>query len=393
MGRYVKNKELKSGSYSIRMPMGSSILAPNAPVNGLTRYNTVRHRIEVYRLGRWVPLAYASDIEYPNKETFYGTGSQVVFGPMKYKYPKGNDIFIRVYVHNVFQNPGVAYTVDDYSIRFTSPVPDGHPIVILHGTVLGDPFEPIPVTWQPPARIFTETSYRVTSNLKRLIEVDSNVAMFTVTTTNVEDGTQLYWKVRPGNIPVTDQDFVLGLPPNILAGNLTVQSNQATFNVEIQTDSIIEHDESFYIDIMTGNIFGTVVTTSVEYEIELFDEIPKSYKINQDLYLVNKGSTVTYTVETTKVIDGTQLFWQVIPGPYNPITYIDIDGGNPTTIKTGIVTITSNVGSFGVTAAYSATDLGKRFYVQLRDTPFITGNIVANSAITSIGLKLFLGPF
>jgi len=393
MGRYVKNKELKSGSYSIRMPMGSSILAPNAPVNGLTRYNTVRHRIEVYRLGRWVPLAYASDIEYPNKETFYGTGSQVVFGPMKYKYPKGNDIFIRVYVHNVFQNPGVAYTVDDYSIRFTSPVPDGHPIVILHGVVVGDPFEPIPVTWQPPSRIFTETSYRVTSNLKRLIEVDSNVAMFTVTTTNVEDGTQLYWKVRPGNIPVTDQDFVLGLPPNILAGNLTIQSNQATFNVEIKTDSIIEHDESFYVDIMTGNIFGTVVTTSVEYEIELFDEIPKSYKINQDLYLVNKGSTVTYTVETEKVPDGTQLFWQVIPGPYNPITYIDIDGGNPTTIKTGIVTITGNVGSFGVTAAYSATDLGKRFYVQLRDTSVITGNIVANSAVTSIGLKLFLGPF
>lgn len=401
MGRYIKNKEIKSGSYSVRMPMGSSVLGPNAPVPGLTRFNSNKNRLEVYRAVirnglpemRWVGLAFASDIDYPNKETFYGTGTQVVFGPMKYKYPKNNEVYLRVYVHNIHQNPGVAYLIDDYSIVFSSPPPDGHPIIIIHGALPGDPFEQIPSTWQAPARIFTETSYRVTSNLKRLIEVDSNVAMFTVTTTNVEDGTELYWKIRPGNIPVTDQDFVLGLPPDILAGNLRIQSNQATFNVEIKTDYITEHDESFYVDIMTGNIYGTVVTTSVEYEIELFDERPKTYEISQDLYLINKGSTVTFTVNTTKVSDGTNLHWQVMPGPYNPITYIDIDGSNATTIKTGTVTITGNTGSFGVTAAYSATDLGKRFYVQLRDTSLITGNIVANSAMTSIGLKLFLGPF
>lgn len=391
MGRFLKNKEIKSASYSVRVPMGTSILGPDSPVTGLLRYNTPSRRIEVYRDLKWVPLAFASPIEYPFKETFYGTGTQLVFGPMKYKYPKNNEIYLQIFVHNIFQNPGVAYTIDDYSIIFSSPPPDGHAIVVLHGTVPGDAFEQIPLSWSPPSRIFTETSYRIVSNLPRLIEFDSNITMFTVTTTNVEDGTELYWKVRPGNIPVSYQDFVLGEPGNILAGSFRIQNNVATFNVEIVTDHITEYDESFYVDVLTGNVYGTVVTSTVEYEIEIFDELPKSYEINQDLYLVNKGGTVTYTVNTQKVNDGTSLFWQVIPDPNNPITHIDIDGGNPTTVLTGNVTITSNIGTFSVTTAFSSTDLGKRFYVQLRDQATISGNIVANSALTSIGLKLFLG--
>lgn len=389
MGRYLKNREVKSASYSVRLPMGTSILASNDPVTGLFRFNHTKNRVEVYKSNRWVPLAFAAEIDYPFKETFYGTGTQLVFGPMRYRYPKGNDIFVRIYVHNVFQNPGSAYTIDDFTINFTSPPPDGHPIVVMHGTVPGDVFDPIPVTWNPPARIFTETSYRITSNLDRLIERDSNVAMFTVTTTNVEDGTRLFWKIRPGSVPVTYTDFVLGAPGNLLAGTFTIQSNMARFNVEIKTDTIVEHDESFYVDVMTGNINGTVVTTTVEYEIELFDEPIRSYSISQNQYLINKGQTVLFTVDTFKVPDGTILYWQVIPHSTNPISYIDIDGGNPTTIKTGNVTISSNTAAFSVTAAFSSSDLGKRFYVNLRDlSP--SGPIVANSALVSIGLNLFL---
>jgi hypothetical protein len=38
-----------------------------------------------------------------------------------------------VFVGNVFQNPGMAYTVDGNKISFTSTPPDGQYIVILHG--------------------------------------------------------------------------------------------------------------------------------------------------------------------------------------------------------------------------------------------------------------------
>jgi hypothetical protein len=67
------------------------------------------------------------------KDTFYGDGVKRVFGFMKYSYDSGDELLILVFVGNVFQNPGVAYYVDGQSIEFTSPPPDGHPIVILHG--------------------------------------------------------------------------------------------------------------------------------------------------------------------------------------------------------------------------------------------------------------------
>lgn len=143
MGRYVKNKELKSGSYSIRLPMGSGALGPNSPVNGLTRYNTIRDRPENFFKNRWRSMI-GNEIDVPAKDTFYGDGMTTEFTPMSYPYPAGNEIFLLVFIQNVFQNPGVSYTIDNFRITFTSPPPAGHPVVILHGVMNGSAFEPIP---------------------------------------------------------------------------------------------------------------------------------------------------------------------------------------------------------------------------------------------------------
>lgn len=143
MGRYVKNKELKSGSYSIRFPMGSGAVGPNSPVNGLVRYNTIRGRPESFYVNRWRSMI-GNEIDVPAKDTFYGDGFTVEFSPMSYPYPAGNEIFLLVFIQNVFQNPGVAYNIDNYRITFTSPPPAGHPVVVLHGVMNGSAFEPIP---------------------------------------------------------------------------------------------------------------------------------------------------------------------------------------------------------------------------------------------------------
>ena len=147
MGRYAKNRELRSASYSIRLPVGSSAIGPNDPVDGLIRYNFILARPEVYFRNKWRPIGTGSDIEYPYKDTFYGNGSQTVFTPMRFSYPAGNELYIFVFIHNVFQNPGVSYVVNNYDLVFTSPPPDGHPVVVLHGLVTGDYSEPIPAYW------------------------------------------------------------------------------------------------------------------------------------------------------------------------------------------------------------------------------------------------------
>lgn len=155
MGRYAKNRELRSASYSIRFPVGTSAIGPNDPVDGLVRYNKTKDKPEIYFKNKWRAFGVGGDIEYPYKDTFYGDGSSTAFSPMRFGYPTGNELYVMVYIQNVWQNPGINYTLDEYEIIFTSPPPDGHTIVILHGIVTnGDYTELIPSTWSnsaPPA--------------------------------------------------------------------------------------------------------------------------------------------------------------------------------------------------------------------------------------------------
>lgn len=134
MGRYIKNKELKSGSYSIRLPMGQSSVGPNSPVSGLVRYNEGLGEAELYSGHTWRLLVSKSgENRSVLKDTFYGDNHARTFGPMKFSYQYGEEIMLLVFIGNVFQNPGVAYAVAGYTIEFTSTPPLGQTIVILHG--------------------------------------------------------------------------------------------------------------------------------------------------------------------------------------------------------------------------------------------------------------------
>ena len=166
MGRFLKNRELESAAYVVRMPVGKNINGPQGPVNGLIRYNSTVDRPEAYYNNRWRSMQ-GNELNVPVKDIFLGDGSKTVFGNMSYSYPAGNEIFLFVFVHNVFQNPGVAFTVNNYEINFTSPPPRNHPIVVLHGVVNGSPFESIVAQPLPPPPIIpiipTSTSTTTTT--------------------------------------------------------------------------------------------------------------------------------------------------------------------------------------------------------------------------------------
>jgi hypothetical protein len=134
MGRYLKNRQLETASYSARFPLGNSILAPDSPVTGLVRYNIENDKVEVYSEGIWkqVIMNFGTNIEL-SKDTFVGDGFKRIFGPMRYSYNMGEELKILVFIGYVFQNPGVAYTVDGDIIEFTSVPPDDQSIIILHG--------------------------------------------------------------------------------------------------------------------------------------------------------------------------------------------------------------------------------------------------------------------
>ena len=134
MGRHLKNRQLETASYSVRMPIGSGVLAPDSPVTGLYRYNNEIGDVEVYIDDRWrVVPTQVTNVQEVYKDTFVGDGSSRIFGPLRYSYQTGQELLVLVFVGNVFQNPGVAYVLDGDQIEFTSAPPAGHTIIVLHG--------------------------------------------------------------------------------------------------------------------------------------------------------------------------------------------------------------------------------------------------------------------
>ena len=132
MGRYLKNKELKSAGYSIRAPQGYSSQGHGTPVDGLIRLNKDSVKLEYFSTGSWRTIAAEGAVEVI-KDTFYGDGTTIQFGPLSVSYADGNENLMLVYIGNVFQNPGVAFTVTGTSITFTSTPNNLQPIVVLHG--------------------------------------------------------------------------------------------------------------------------------------------------------------------------------------------------------------------------------------------------------------------
>lgn len=132
MGRYLKNKELHSGSYSIRVPLGYTALGHGTPVDGLFRYNEDLKKLEYYTDNAWRVLTIEGNTEVL-KDTFTGDGDSQQFGPMSFAYSPGQEARIMVYIGNVFQNPGVAFSVDGPNINFSSTPNALQPIIILHG--------------------------------------------------------------------------------------------------------------------------------------------------------------------------------------------------------------------------------------------------------------------
>jgi hypothetical protein len=131
MGRYIKNVELHAASYAIRLPMGTSSLAPQEPQDGQIRFNISSDNLEVFRDGQWFGAAIAGRVAIV-KNLFTGDGSTTLFSGMSNLYLSGHEAEILVFVGGVYQNPGVAYTVSGTNISFTSPPGLGIPIILLH---------------------------------------------------------------------------------------------------------------------------------------------------------------------------------------------------------------------------------------------------------------------
>lgn len=131
MGRHLKNDRIRTAGSGAVMPFGPTSLRPLTPISGDFRFNTDTNLVEVYYSAQWNTLTREGPVDI-TKDTFTGDGTTVAFTITK-SYLPGQETRIIAVVGNIFQNPGVAYTVSGTTITFTSAPPFGQTVIVLHG--------------------------------------------------------------------------------------------------------------------------------------------------------------------------------------------------------------------------------------------------------------------
>ena len=143
MGHMLKNTVFRSGSYALGVPVGTSLIGPDRPVNGQTRYNTTTGRLEFYAnitgTPGWSAVASEGTV-YINRTNFNGDGNTTQFWPLNGQSPlsstfaSGTEDRAIVHVGTVYQIPVTNYTFDGTgNIFFSSPPNNGAAITIISG--------------------------------------------------------------------------------------------------------------------------------------------------------------------------------------------------------------------------------------------------------------------
>jgi len=127
MARLLKNASLQTGSTAIRLPLGATSDRPSTPVNGQIRFNTDTQRFEIY-YNAWQSIAILGNVTI-YKDSFTGDGVTTNF-TLSYTPPDQNSIL--VFVGNVQQNPGDAFTLSGAVITFANPPPATYSVVVFH---------------------------------------------------------------------------------------------------------------------------------------------------------------------------------------------------------------------------------------------------------------------
>lgn len=122
----------------------------------------------------------------------------------------------------------------------------------------------------------------------------------TVTTTNVSDGTTLYWTIN--HTTTNAADFSSN------SGSFSITNNSAVFNVPVVADSTTEGSETFTVEIRTTSTSGTIVATLPSVTVNDTSLDPAGWNLAFAQYkqasantTINSGKGFTFAGNGTKV--------------------------------------------------------------------------------------------
>ncbi len=131
---------------AMKLPIGTTNQQPGqsentvtSPANGMVRYNSSTNQLEAYQNSAWRNVRFKEATAITQQSAGTGDGTETKFGPLSPVPTAAQNVL--VLVENVMQIATTNYTLVQnpggyaagYYISFTSAVPVGKPVTVLHG--------------------------------------------------------------------------------------------------------------------------------------------------------------------------------------------------------------------------------------------------------------------
>jgi hypothetical protein len=202
-------------------------------------------------------LGGGSAVDEGSAQTFYVSGANVIGGTYYWTIETGSEDFTTT-SGEVTVSDGTGSTLGTFTVTPTADVTtEGEQTftvalrsVSITGTILAtSPTVIINDTSQTPAPTYTWGIYDTSGD-------EGDQLTFNVDTTNVADGTTLYWNVVLGST-ISSGDFAS------TSGNFVINSSgTGAFTIDLASDGLTEGNEPFTVQVRTVSNSGTVVLTS-----------------------------------------------------------------------------------------------------------------------------------
>jgi hypothetical protein len=198
-------------------------------------------------------------------------------------------------------------------------------------------------------------SYSVSPNATQVNEGDT--ITWTITTTDLPNNTSLYWDLSG---TASDHDFVGG----DRSGTVTINNNTGSVSLTTKYNSVESNETAIFrlrqSSSATSNIVATAATVTI---------LDSAAAVVPDKDVMNESDSVTYTITTNNVPDGTTWYWDFSIDGIQDVAASDFfEGSN------GSFIINDNTGQVTLNAKFNG----------IESTQYIEFRIYEDSARTSL---------
>ena len=223
-----------------------------------------------------------------------------------------------------------------------------------------------------PAITVNDTSYAgYTLTTSSTTPAENSTVTITLTTVGVPNGSTVYMRAIKND---GSEDYFDDADIGDRYQQVQVQNNSATWNIPITQDLIVDTGEQFKVIAKTGGWWNPNPTVATS-PVMTIQDTPFSITVTPSTTSANEGDTVNFTVNTTNIPNGTQLWWYVVGNHYTD--YNDMYHN---------FTINNNTATFSITMLQDfVTDPGESFVVRIQSSSSSYATVYATSSTISIG--------